>query len=767
MSSRALNTSYSGSMYNQEMKPLDYLYGPWDNIEQMLTELKVTINEIDLGLTVGVIENGKVVEYWNPLPDLGFIKKTSGGGISAKVENYTDAISQATDDNVGNFIFVKNEEVVDGTTYGSGLYLVVSEGEISYVSSNLWYGEFPEDQYMEDDEIRDVTKDGAAKVSDVYRIFKTEQLANRKNLGHLNSHVHWMVSDLDKEEDNVEHTYVSKVENTHGKISLAHKNLDTNGILMSGRDSKDEETFIRVTGTNVGNYKNGDIIKNGSSLEDVLKNLLMKELSPSKKTLPTVTLQGITDKQIYEVGSNPNLTLSSSYVDGKLETFEGVETSDAGKMVNAGCVEVGDKIYEVLKPSDTTYSICNNPFTDDLKEGKYMFKVTCNYSDSITIPKTNFGEDYTDLNISAGSATNTKSIEAKYKFWDTVSSDIDNLMVDGNNTVTSNNNYGEHKWLTKDSQIHDLITLNNGEGYFILCPSNCEPLYDTQMSKNIKPVEGGKYEHVLDNGEIVKYTIYYMLNKGVYLNVRIVEKTNYILVTNSESTTQDLKVTLNDVQETHSINGGGVLRIDIPIETESFAELLSYNEYDVKFDFSHLNTSNVTYMSNMFEGCANLVFLDLSNFDTSNVRSMYCMFESCSGLTSLDLSNFDTSNVTNMQYMFSNCYSLTSLDLSNFDTSNVTNMVNLFIGCNLTSLDLSIFDTSNVTNMESMFENCINLVSLDLSNFDTSNVTKMSWMFYNCSKLNHIKCKQSFKDWCIENQDVIELPDGVTFEVID
>ena len=39
-----------------------------------------------------------------------------------------------------------------------------------------------------------------------------------------------------------------------------------------------------------------------------------------------------------------------------------------------------------------------------------------------------------------------------------------------------------------------------------------------------------------------------------------------------------------------------------------------------------------------------------------------------------------------------------------------------------------------------------------------SNVTKATWMFHDCSSLNHITCKQAFKDWCITHQDEIELP---------
>ena len=40
----------------------------------------------------------------------------------------------------------------------------------------------------------------------------------------------------------------------------------------------------------------------------------------------------------------------------------------------------------------------------------------------------------------------------------------------------------------------------------------------------------------------------------------------------------------------------------------------------------------------------------------------------------LDLSKFDTSNVTNMSNMFAGCANLKSINLSKFDTSNVTDM---------------------------------------------------------------------------------------------
>jgi surface protein len=98
--------------------------------------------------------------------------------------------------------------------------------------------------------------------------------------------------------------------------------------------------------------------------------------------------------------------------------------------------------------------------------------------------------------------------------------------------------------------------------------------------------------------------------------------------------------------------------------------------------FKGLNTSSVTDMSNMLNGCTSLTSVDLSGLNTSNVTNMASIFNGCSSLTSLDLSNWDVSNVTNMSSIFNGCSSLTSLDLSNWDVSNLTNMYNMFYSCN-------------------------------------------------------------------------------------
>ena len=166
-------------------------------------------------------------------------------------------------------------------------------------------------------------------------------------------------------------------------------------------------------------------------------------------------------------------------------------------------------------------------------------------------------------------------------------------------------------------------------------------------------------------------------------------------------------------------------------------------------DLSNFDTSKVTNMSKMFYFCNNMDSLDVSKFNTGNVTDFSNMFFSCRYLDKIDVSKFDTSKAVDISGMFSSCAYLLSIDVSNFNTSNVTDMSNLFSGCqSLTQIDLSKFDTSKVTNMQSMFyfmnKNKTNLQTINLSSFDTKEVTNMAQMFYNCSKLTTIIASDKF-----------------------
>ena len=162
----------------------------------------------------------------------------------------------------------------------------------------------------------------------------------------------------------------------------------------------------------------------------------------------------------------------------------------------------------------------------------------------------------------------------------------------------------------------------------------------------------------------------------------------------------------------------------------SFApEFVSFYEYEGEtLDLTGLDTSNVTSMRRMFNGCFELTSLDLSGFNTSNVTEMSEMFTSCEFLTSLDLSGFNTSNVETMGSMFEHCESLTSLDLSSFDTSNVIDFSFMFNGCSsLQELDIRNFDFSNNPSVQHMFNmvpsTCVIYVNQDAYDFLEDNYT--------------------------------------------
>ena len=86
-----------------------------------------------------------------------------------------------------------------------------------------------------------------------------------------------------------------------------------------------------------------------------------------------------------------------------------------------------------------------------------------------------------------------------------------------------------------------------------------------------------------------------------------------------------------------------------------------------------------TTTARWFTGLLSLKSIEgFEHLNTSQVTDMSCMFEDCESLTALDLSNFDTSKVTDMRGMFAGCKSWTALDLSRFDTAMVRDMEDIF-----------------------------------------------------------------------------------------
>ena len=87
-------------------------------------------------------------------------------------------------------------------------------------------------------------------------------------------------------------------------------------------------------------------------------------------------------------------------------------------------------------------------------------------------------------------------------------------------------------------------------------------------------------------------------------------------------------------------------------------------------------------LSEMFSGCTKLTTVDFENCDTSKTTMMNKMFLNCSSMEDFSsLSALNTTNVTTMESMFDGCLSAHGFDSSgwaNWSTSNVTTMKNMF-----------------------------------------------------------------------------------------
>lgn len=133
-------------------------------------------------------------------------------------------------------------------------------------------------------------------------------------------------------------------------------------------------------------------------------------------------------------------------------------------------------------------------------------------------------------------------------------------------------------------------------------------------------------------------------------------------------------------------------------------------------------------LQNEFQA-ANVEVLDVSKAKVKDPTSISKLFAGCPKVTKIIFQEgsitFDTSAVTDMSGLFEGCAALSVVDLSHLNTQAVTNMSGMFKGCKeLQTLSLGgTFDTAHVTNMTEMFRDCERLGVLDLSNFDLTGIT--------------------------------------------
>lgn len=99
---------------------VDAKYGPWNSNTEAITNIPRESRA--KGLTVGIIENGKIVEYWweSSIENSGLIKKQSTGGGGG--DTYT--------------LYLNNNITEDSNTYLNSLYASANIKDIVIDTTN-------------------------------------------------------------------------------------------------------------------------------------------------------------------------------------------------------------------------------------------------------------------------------------------------------------------------------------------------------------------------------------------------------------------------------------------------------------------------------------------------------------------------------------------------------------------------------------------------------------------------------------------------------
>lgn len=161
-------------------------------------------------------------------------------------------------------------------------------------------------------------------------------------------------------------------------------------------------------------------------------------------------------------------------------------------------------------------------------------------------------------------------------------------------------------------------------------------------------------------------------------------------------------------------------------------------------DLSNADLSNIITFKGLFQPAkASLVSVNLSGAKFNKAQTFAGAFSGCSVLETVNLTGAEfSSDLTAITEMFNGCTALKEIDLSSFDFTNVTSLYYMFINCSsLTSIDFSVAKGSaleNLTNAQYLFKGCSSLKTVDLGDFNPTAQFNASYMFRDCAELGYI-----------------------------
>lgn len=165
-----------------------------------------------------------------------------------------------------------------------------------------------------------------------------------------------------------------------------------------------------------------------------------------------------------------------------------------------------------------------------------------------------------------------------------------------------------------------------------------------------------------------------------------------------------------------------------------------YNNLKINsVNFTNWDFSECTDWSSAFQGCTDLVeIIGVNSINMSKNTSLSNMFNGCINLVSLDVSSWDTSNVAAMNDIFSGCVRLTSIR-NNWNCKSAWTIGGMFANCPLLALNFTFDFTGNArtnVNITRLFRDSPKIRSLNL--IELQGISAMEGLLTSVSDLTTI-----------------------------
>lgn len=289
-------------------------------------------------------------------------------------------------------------------------------------------------------------------------------------------------------------------------IDRVNKNTDINSIIeftfrggawyySGGLNTSAITDDIQVSGVSFGNIKDGDVIKSGTTVQEILAAMFSYEIKTKVGAMPGVKITLTSNKSTtVEVGETYTNTLKTNFSDGYFVSSDLVNypnekfnanNGTANGRLTAGCNVVSAKYYENGLPIDSNMvSISPNNVTS------YNYGVEVEYSESNNRPRTNIGK-LDDIKIEAGSVSSKQSenitIYSRYKMFYGV---IDAITQDNYNIPESIKFKSKEDVMLLNSmwindgltEIASIETTNDKPSFVIIIPKDLYKITSTKST---------------------------------------------------------------------------------------------------------------------------------------------------------------------------------------------------------------------------------------------------------------------------------------------